>query len=88
MIVRPLASVCLFPSTKERFEWLEETLQITHHMWSDRQTAFEGKHFTLKEPLCRPQPVSNPHPPIMIGGMGEKKTLRFCGTVRRCLQPV
>lgn len=67
-----------FPSTKERFEWLEETLQITHQMWDeDNNGAYEGEHFQLKATINHPQPVSTPRPPIMIGGMGEKKTLRF-----------
>lgn len=60
-----------------RFEMLEETLQIAHRMWSDEVASFEGKHFKLEEPLNRPQPLTQPHPPIMIGGMGEKKTLRM-----------
>ncbi len=66
-----------FPSTAERFEWLEETLQITHLMWSGEVKPFHGKHFRLDEPISSPQPLSNPRPPIMIGGMGEKKTLRM-----------
>lgn len=66
-----------FPTTKVRFEWLEETLQLAHQMWSDDARPFNGQHFQLAEPICRPQPVSRPHPPIMIGGMGETKTLRF-----------
>ncbi len=66
-----------FPSVKERFEMLEETLQIAKKMWSDDPTPFKGKHFTLQEPLNRPQPLTKPHPPILIGGMGEKKTLRL-----------
>ncbi len=66
-----------FPSVKERFEWLEETLQITHQMWSDNDGAYEGEHYQMAETICNPQPISSPRPPIMIGGMGEKKTLRF-----------
>ena len=66
-----------FPETKIRFEWLEETLQIAHQMWSGEVKPFNGKHFQLAEPICQPQPLSKPHPPIMIGGMGEQKTLRF-----------
>ncbi|MEM9952973.1 MAG: LLM class F420-dependent oxidoreductase [Chloroflexota bacterium] len=66
-----------FPSVKERFEWLEETLQIAHQMWSDNDGAYAGKHFQLAETLNNPPPMSQPHPPIMIGGMGEKKTLKF-----------
>jgi F420-dependent oxidoreductase-like protein len=66
-----------FPPIKERFERLEETLQITQQMWSDNNGLFIGRHFQLAETLCSPQPISRPHPPIMIGGMGEKKTLRL-----------
>ncbi len=66
-----------FPPTKVRFEWLEETLQLAHQMWSGEVKPFEGEHFQLPEPICQPQPLSKPHPPILIGGMGEQKTLRF-----------
>jgi len=66
-----------FPPTRERFEQLEEILQIAKHMWSGDTSAFEGKHFKLPYPVNNPQPLSKPHPPIMIGGMGPKKTLRF-----------
>jgi F420-dependent oxidoreductase-like protein len=66
-----------FPPLKERFELLEETLQLAHHMWAGRAEPFHGKHLHLAEPLCRPLPLSRPHPPIVIGGMGEKKTLRL-----------
>ncbi|MDX2075670.1 MAG: LLM class F420-dependent oxidoreductase [bacterium] len=66
-----------FPPMGERFEQLEETLQIIKQMWSDNDGAYNGKHFQLAETICVPQPVSKPHPPIMVGGSGEKKTLRF-----------
>lgn len=66
-----------FPPLKERFERLEETLQIAKHMWSDDRSAFDGRHYRLEEPICSPQPLSQPHPPILIGGSGEKKTLRL-----------
>lgn len=66
-----------YPSTKERFERLEETLQIAHQMWKDDTSPFNGKHYQLAEPMNHPQPLSKPHPPIMIGGMGEQKTLRL-----------
>ncbi len=66
-----------FPSTSERFELLEETLQIARQMWSDNRGAYEGKHFQLGETINQPQAISKPYPPIMIGGMGEKKTLRM-----------
>ena len=66
-----------FPSVSERFERLEETLQIFQQMWSDDNGAFTGEHYQLAETLCVPQPLRKPHPPILIGGMGEKKTLRL-----------
>jgi F420-dependent oxidoreductase-like protein len=66
-----------FPPVKERMERLEETLQIAKQMWSDNNGAYTGKHYQLAETLCVPQPLSTPHPPIMIGGGGEKKTLQL-----------
>jgi F420-dependent oxidoreductase-like protein len=66
-----------FPPTRERFEMLEEVLQIAKHMWSGDTSTFEGKHFRLPYPVNNPQPISKPHPPILIGGMGPKKTLRL-----------
>lgn len=59
----------------ERFERLEETLQICLQMWSDNNGPFEGEHYQLGETLCVPQPLSRPRPPILIGGGGERKTL-------------
>ena len=61
----------------ERFERLEETLQICLQMWSDDDGPYEGTHYQLAETLCVPAPVSVPRPPIMIGGGGERKTLRL-----------
>lgn len=66
-----------FPPTAERFERLEETLQICLQMWGDDDGPYDGKHYRLAETLCRPQPVSQPRPRIMIGGGGERKTLRM-----------
>ena len=66
-----------FPPIKERFERLEETLQICLQMWSGDNGSFNGKHYQLRETLCSPAPVSSPRPRIMIGGGGEKKTLRL-----------
>jgi F420-dependent oxidoreductase-like protein len=60
---------------RERFERLEETLQICLQMWSDDDGPYQGRHYQLTETLCRPAPLSRPRPPIMIGGGGEKKTL-------------
>lgn len=66
-----------FPSTAERFERLEETLRIAKQMWSKKVGPFRGKHYQLKEALNRPQPLARPHPPILIGGEGARKTLRL-----------
>ena len=66
-----------FPPLKTRFEQLEETLQIAKQMWSGDKRPYEGKHFQLAEPICQPQPVSRPHPKILVGGSGEQKTLRL-----------
>jgi F420-dependent oxidoreductase-like protein len=66
-----------YPSMRERFERLEETLQICLQMWSDDEGPYEGKHFRLAETICRPAPLSSPRPKILIGGSGERKTLRF-----------
>jgi F420-dependent oxidoreductase-like protein len=59
----------------ERFERLEETLQICLQMWSDDDGPYQGRHYRLEETLCVPAPISRPHPPILVGGGGEKKTL-------------
>ena len=64
-----------FPSTKERFERLEETLQVVRQMWSDDEGPYDGTHYQLGRTLNRPQPIRTP--PIMVGGNGERKTLRF-----------
>ena len=66
-----------FPPLFERFERLEETLQIVLQMWSDEDGPYEGAHYSLAETICSPSPLTAPHPPIMIGGSGEKKTLRL-----------
>jgi F420-dependent oxidoreductase-like protein len=66
-----------FAPMAERFERLEETLQICLQMWSENNGSFAGKHYQLAETLCSPTPVSAPRPRIMIGGVGERKTLRL-----------
>lgn len=69
-----------FPSMKDRFEMLEETLQICLQMWSGErgdEQPFEGKHYQLGRALNSPQSLTRPHPPILIGGSGEQKTFRL-----------
>jgi len=66
-----------FPPVAERFERLEETLQICLQMWSGDESPYEGTHYQLDRLLNSPQALTKPHPPIMIGGGGERKTLRF-----------
>jgi F420-dependent oxidoreductase-like protein len=66
-----------YPPTAERFERLEETLRIAHQMWSGDETPFEGTHYRLERPLNSPPALSSPHPKVLVGGTGEKKTLRM-----------
>jgi F420-dependent oxidoreductase-like protein len=66
-----------FPPLKERYERLEEALQIAKQMWSGTVAPYHGKHYQLAETLNSPQALTKPHPPILIGGMGEQKTLRL-----------
>ena len=66
-----------FPPVRERFERLEETLQIVLQMWSDDEGPYQGSHYSLDRTLNSPPAIRRPHPPILIGGMGERKTLRL-----------
>lgn len=65
------------PAVAERFERLEETLQIAARMWAGDDAPYEGKHYRLGRPVGSPLPIRRPHPPILVGGTGERKTLRL-----------
>lgn len=66
-----------FPRLRERFQMLEETLRIARQMWIGDRTEIIGTHYALADPLNVPQSLSRPHPPILVGGGGEQKTLRL-----------
>jgi F420-dependent oxidoreductase-like protein len=66
-----------WPQRRERFARLEETLRIAHQLWADDRSPFSGRYNEMAEPIIRPQPLARPHPPIMIGGNGERRTLRL-----------
>jgi F420-dependent oxidoreductase-like protein len=66
-----------YPPLKERFERLEEALQIAHQMFAGKLDPYQGKYYQLAEPLLKPAPLSQPRIPILIGGSGEQKTLRL-----------
>jgi F420-dependent oxidoreductase-like protein len=66
-----------FPRVAERFELLEDTLRLAHHMWLPSVEPFSGRHVQAQEPMNNPPPISQPRPRIMVGGGGERKTLRL-----------
>jgi len=65
------------PPTRERFDYLEDTLRLAHQMWAGDASPFEGRRMRLERPFARPRPTTQPHPPILIGGGGERRTLRL-----------
>jgi F420-dependent oxidoreductase-like protein len=65
------------PPMAERFDVLEETLELALRMWEDDRSPFEGRHLRLERPVGNPRPLARPHPPILVGGAGERKTLRL-----------
>ena len=66
-----------FPSTKERFRRLEEAVQIIRKMWTEESANFDGQFYKIKDAYCNPKPIQKPYPPIMIGGGGERETLKL-----------
>ena len=71
------------PPLKERFDQFDEAIEVIVSLLTQERSTFEGQHFTLTEAWCEPKPVQRPHPPIAIGGNGERRTLR---TVARWAQ--
>lgn len=66
-----------YPGTSERFEWLEDTLQLAHALWNGDETHFTGRRFAAPQITNNPRPLSQPHPRILVGGMGPTKTMRL-----------
>lgn len=64
-----------FPARRERFERLEELLRILRSAWSGEERPFDGRYYRLEEPIVQPPPIAQPHPPIMVAGGGERRTL-------------
>jgi alkanesulfonate monooxygenase SsuD/methylene tetrahydromethanopterin reductase-like flavin-dependent oxidoreductase (luciferase family) len=65
-----------FPAAKDRIGMLRETVEIVRSMWTEPETTFDGRYYTLRRANCDPKPLQDPHPPIWIGGGGEQLTLR------------
>jgi F420-dependent oxidoreductase-like protein len=66
-----------FPPVKERMQRLEEAVQIIRRMWTEENATFSGKFYQIRGAYCNPKPIQKPHPPIMIGGSGERRTLKI-----------
>ena len=65
-----------FPSSKDRIERLSEAVEIMKKLWTEEKASYNGEHYTIRDAVCEPKPVQKPHPPITIGGGGEKLTLK------------
>jgi alkanesulfonate monooxygenase SsuD/methylene tetrahydromethanopterin reductase-like flavin-dependent oxidoreductase (luciferase family) len=66
-----------FGTARDRADWLEEALPIIRSLWTAPRTTFAGKHYQLTDAVAEPKPVQTPHPPIWIGGVGKRRTLRM-----------
>ena len=66
-----------FPPVRERMRRLEEAAQIIRKMWTEERTSFTGKYYQIRDAYCNPKPIQKPHPPIMVGGSGERRTLKI-----------
>ena len=69
-----------FPPLKERMDRMEQAVQIIRLLWTEPRVTFKGKYYTIKDAVSAPKPVQKPMPPILIGGGGEKRTLKMVAT--------
>ena len=73
-----------FPVAKDRIGMLRETVEIVRSMWTEPETTYDGRYYSLRRANCDPKPVQSPHPPIWIGGGGEQLTLRVVARYADC----
>jgi F420-dependent oxidoreductase-like protein len=66
-----------FPKPSGRMEQLGEALEVTTRLWTEEKGTYQGKYYSLKDAICEPKPIQKPHPPIVVGGSGEKQTLKI-----------
>lgn len=66
----------VFPSNKQRIQRLAEAVEIIKKLWTQKKSSHNGKHYRISDATCEPKPIQKPHPPIIIGGSGEKLTLK------------
>jgi F420-dependent oxidoreductase-like protein len=66
-----------FPKASVRIEYLGEALEVITRLWTQERANYQGKHYTLKDAVCEPKPLQKPHPPITVGGGGEKLTMKI-----------
>jgi len=70
-----------WPGAPERLRAMEETIEIARRLWTEGEVTYEGEYYSVEGAVCRPHPVQEPHPPIMVGGPGEEFTLRIAAQV-------
>lgn len=64
-----------YPAMPVRFDMLEEQLQVVHGLWTMPSFGFEGRHYVVRDAMCYPKPVQQPHPPLIVGGYGKPRTV-------------